>query len=159
MDEKPPNYNLKLYGVDPSQKSIKFGNKKFININLKKGTSNYLEFENSFFDIVFCGSFLMWIDRELVFKTLSEIDRVLKEGGFLNIVDFDVIVPYKNGYKHCKRLYSYKNDYTKFFTGGGNYTIIAKSPQYPNVESFSKNIDNRYSTSILYKEFFNEIYN
>ena len=69
--------------------------KKFININLKKGTSNYLEFENSFFDIVFCGSFLMWIDRELVFKTLSEIDRVLKEGGFLNIVDFDVIVPYK----------------------------------------------------------------
>ena len=156
---KLPNHKLELYGIDPSKKSIKSGRHLYKNFNLKVGTSDKLEFDNKFFDIVICGFFLYLVDRDLLFRTVSEIDRVLKEDGFLVLVDFDVPFPLSNDYIHYKGIKSYKNDYSKFFTGGGHYTIVGKKQYcHEDEQSFNKNIQERISTTILYKEKIKNIY-
>ena len=57
-----------------------------------------LMFDNEVFDIIICGFFLYLVDRNLVFKTVSEIDRTIKEGGYLVIIDFEVPFPSSNDY-------------------------------------------------------------
>ena len=159
FQKKLPNYKLDLYGVDPSKESVKSGNQKFKEIKLKIGTSDELEFDNKFFDVIICGFFLYLVDRDLLFKTVSEIDRVLKEGGYLIIVDFDVPLPICNDYQHYEGIKSYKNDYSKFFTGGNHYTVVGKK-SFSNIstEYFHKTINERVSTTILFKELIKDIY-
>tara|TARA_B100001564_G_C20651559_1_gene677110 strand:+ start:1725 stop:2393 length:669 start_codon:yes stop_codon:yes gene_type:complete len=159
FQKKLPNYNLELHGIDPSYESIISGTKQYNNLQLKKGTSDNLEYQNSYFDIVLCGCFFYLIDRGLVFKTTSEIDRVLKQKGNLVIVDFDVPFPKLNNYEHNDKIKTYKNDYSKFFTGGGHYSLIEKKPftSYKK-QIFAENINDRFSTSILYKESLEDIY-
>ena len=159
LNQQLPHRNLDLNGIDPSRKSIELGNKNYQNINLSVGTADNLEYDEALFDVVICGFFLYLIDRNLIFKIVSEIDRVIKEGGYLIIVDFEVPFPSSNDYVHFEGIKSYKNNYSKFFTGGGHYTLIGKKHySHQNVDLFERNIDERVSTSILYKEFLKDLY-
>ncbi len=159
LNDKLPDYELDLCGIDPSKKSIESGNQMYQKINLKVGTSDQLEYDDNFFDIVICGFCLYLVDRNLIFRTVSEIDRILIEGGYLIIVDFDVPSPLSNNYIHYEGIKSYKNNYSKFFTGGGHYTVIGKKTySHENKESFHKTIDERVSSTILYKELITDIY-
>tara|TARA_Y100001970_G_scaffold70320_1_gene89549 strand:- start:196 stop:855 length:660 start_codon:yes stop_codon:yes gene_type:complete len=159
LSEKLPHYELDLYGIDPSKKAIESGNQNYRKIDLKVGTSDQLKYGDKFFDLIICGFFLYLVDRNLIFKTVSEIDRILKEGGYLIIVDFDVPTPFSNDYKHYKDIQSYKNDYSKFFIGGGHYTLIGKKQfSHENKDSFHQSINERISSAILYKELIKNIY-
>ena len=158
IKEQVPEYDLNLYGIDPSSASLKSSEYISSDISLNIGTSDNLEFDDNFFNIIICGFFLYLIDRELVFKTVSEIDRVLKEGGFLFIMDFDVPSPSSNNYRHLKNIKTYKNNYSKFFTGGNHYTLVGKKHFSLKNNHFNENVDERVSSSILYKEFFKKIY-
>ena len=55
LDRKTSGLNLNLFGIDPSLESINAGSKKYQNLNLKQGTSDQLEFDNQYFDIVVLG--------------------------------------------------------------------------------------------------------
>tara|TARA_B100000029_G_scaffold395104_1_gene392828 strand:+ start:4018 stop:4677 length:660 start_codon:yes stop_codon:yes gene_type:complete len=159
LSEKLPHYELDLYGIDPSKKAIESGKQNYRKIDLKVGTSDQLKYGDKFFDLIICGFFLYLVDRNLIFKTVSEIDRILKEGGYLIIVDFDVPTPFSNDYKHYKGVQSYKNDYSKFFIGGGHYTLIGKKQfSHENKDSFHQSINERISSAILYKELIKNIY-
>tara|TARA_B100001250_G_scaffold413015_2_gene445790 strand:- start:822 stop:1490 length:669 start_codon:yes stop_codon:yes gene_type:complete len=159
VNSKLPDFNLEMHGVDPSREAINSGNKMYPDINLQVGTSETLDYDDRCFDIVICGNFLYLVDRDLIFRTISEIDRVLKYGGFLIIVDFDVPAAYSNNYIHCENVQSYKNDYSKFFVGCGHYTIVGKKQfSIKNRYSFHKNIDERISSTILYKELIKDVY-
>tara|TARA_B100000700_G_C14990014_1_gene830806 strand:+ start:797 stop:1456 length:660 start_codon:yes stop_codon:yes gene_type:complete len=159
LSEKLPHYELDLYGIDPSKKAIESGKQNYRKIDLKVGTSDQLKYGDKFFDLIICGFFLYLVDRNLIFKTVSEIDRILKEGGYLIIVDFDVPTPFSNDYKHYKDIQSYKNDYSKFFIGGGHYTLIGKKQfSHENKDSFHQSINERISSAILYKELIKNIY-
>lgn len=100
-----------LYGIDPSKKSIEDGRDKFPKINLSEGTSDLLNFNNNIFDIVYVGFCLYVVDRELIFKTISEIDRVLKIKCMLVITDFEPPYPLRNTYKHTEGVFTYKNNH------------------------------------------------
>ena len=158
ISKKLPHLSLDLYGVDPSKEAIKSGNIDFPEINLSIGTSDHLEFTNNFFDLIIIGSCFYLIDRELIYKTISEIDRLLKEGGYLVITDFDTPYPVKLEYSHFKGMFSYKNDYSNFFLGGSHYDLIQKTPHGRSKSNFDSDINDRTSTSILYKELFSDIY-
>ena len=69
--------------------------KRYKKLNLKVGSSDNLDFDDLFFDVIILGFCLYLVDRNLIFKTVSEIDRTLKEGGILIINDFDTPFPYK----------------------------------------------------------------
>jgi ubiquinone/menaquinone biosynthesis C-methylase UbiE len=158
LSRKAPNLNLSLFGIDPSLDSINVGSDLYPHLLLKQGASDQLEFEDNFFDIVILGFCLYLVDRELIFKTISEIDRTLKQGGYLVITDFETPFPTKQKYKHLEGYFSYKNNYSNFFLGGGHYSLINKIHFSHSTDIFNGDINERVSSSVLYKEYYSEIY-
>jgi len=158
LSGKLPNLQLELYGVDPSSESIKSGSREYPNLNLREGTSDELDFGENSFDVIIIGFCLYIVDRELVFKTVSEVDRTLKERGYLVITDFETPFPMKRKYHHFDGVFSYKNNYSDFFTGGGHYTLIGKKHYSHSRETFDREFNERVSTSILFKESYSDLY-
>jgi SAM-dependent methyltransferase len=158
ISKELPKYSLDLYGIDPSLEAVESGSLEFPKLKLSQGTSDQLDFNNNFFDIIIVGSCLYLVDRELIFKTVSEIDRSLKEGGYLIITDFDTPYPIKRKYNHLNGILSYKNNYSNFFVGGLHFSLIQKTPHGNSHSNFDSPINDRTSTSILYKEFYSDIY-
>lgn len=145
-------FNAKGYGVDPSSKAVNFGNNSFGNINLKVSTATNLPYLDASFDLVFFGFCLYLVDRNDIFKAIAEADRVLKNGGFLAIFDFDPGLRSKRAYSHKDTVFSYKNSYSNFFTSGGHYYLLGKESFSHNENFFSIDSNERLSLTILYKE-------
>ena len=158
LSRKIPSLNLSLFGIDPSYESINVGSDLYPNLNLKQGTSDQIEFDNQNFDVIILGFCLYAVDRELIFKTVSEVDRTLKQGGYLVIVDCETPFPIKREYEHFEGCFSYKNNYSNFFLGGGHYSLINKIHFSHSTDIFNPDINERVSTSVLYKEHYSEIY-
>ena len=77
----------KTIGLDPSENAIIHGKKCNKNIFFHKGTSDNLKFISSqSVDLLIIGFFLYVVDRELLLKSIYEIDRVLKKNGTLRIL-------------------------------------------------------------------------
>ncbi|KAA6325144.1 23S rRNA (guanine(745)-N(1))-methyltransferase [termite gut metagenome] len=77
-----------LYGIDPSVEAIEYGKTNYPQINLSVGTMDELPFEKNKFDVVIVGFVFYVVDRELLFQSIAETDRVLQNSGLLIIVDF-----------------------------------------------------------------------
>lgn len=117
------------FGIDPSSLAIEFGKKKYPNINLCEGTAdNMNNYKSNFFDVVIVGFVFYVLDRDDLLKVVSEIDRVLKSGGILIIVDFFAIKPHKNPYEHIKDFdaYSFKQSYEEVFIASKLYSLFDK---------------------------------
>ncbi len=158
LSKKIPSLNLNLFGIDPSYESINAGSKKFPKLNLKQGTSDQIEFDDQYFNVVILGFCLYLVDRELLFKTVSEVDRTLKQGGYLVITDFETPFPIRRKYKYLKGLFTYKNNYSNFFLGGSHYSLVSKFHTSHSKDIFTLDINERISTSILHKEHYSKIY-
>ena len=91
-------------------------------------------------------------------KTISEVDRILKQGGYLVITDFETPFPIKRKYEHFEGCFSYKNNYPNFFLGGGHYSLVNKIHFSHSTDIFNPDINERVSTSVLYKEHYSKIY-
>lgn len=146
-----------VFGIDPSEKAIKYGNEHFQDINLIHGTADNLEdFEKQSIDIVIVGFVLYVIDREILFKVVSEIDRVLKNGGILIIVDFFSEKSLKNVYEHIDEFqaYSFKQNYDEIFTSSKLYYLLDKSTwsHSEKVLDATDNYFDKYSISLLKKD-------
>ena len=72
----------KLVGIDLAGKSIDWANKhlKRSGINFLVGDAQNLKYKSNFFDAVFCLEVLEHVEDPL--KTLREIKRVMKKGGY-----------------------------------------------------------------------------
>ena len=119
--------DCKYYGIDPSKKAIDFGSEKYKNLNLELGTADNLNtFKNESIDLVIVGFVFYVIDRQLLLKVVSEIDRVLTKNGLLIIVDFFSEIPKKNKYHHIKNFdaYSFKQNYHDIFISTNMYSLI-----------------------------------
>ena len=76
-----------LVGVDPSSEAVRSGNERFPNLDLRIGTADQTGVEREF-DLVVVGFCLYLCDRNLLFKAVAEIDRLVKDGAVLAIIDF-----------------------------------------------------------------------
>jgi len=138
------------YGVDPSKLAIEDGTKNTEHINLTVGTADELGvYENNFFDIILIPFVFMYIDRSLLFKSISEIDRVLNNNGKLIITDFYSNRQRKNVYKHTENTFIYKQNYYEIFVNSKNYFLC-------NLNSFFHNTANNncdiYDETCFYAE-------
>ena len=148
------NKELALFGVDPSKEAIDHGKAQFADINLALGTSDDLSsLEGQVFDIIILGFCLYLVDRELLPKTVYEIDSKLKPGGQVIIFDFDSKYPSQNKYIHCEGIDSFKMDYSQMFLGFPNYTLIEKISWSHQDFHFTADKNERCSTWTLFKEF------
>jgi ubiquinone/menaquinone biosynthesis C-methylase UbiE len=142
------------YGIDPSQTAIEDGKSRFAgkDINLAVGTASKLEFPDSYFDVVYFGFSLYLLDRSSLFQSIAEADRVLRDGGYLVIHDFDPGFRTKRSYVHREGVSSYKNSYSDFFVSSGHYYLVSKSSFSHSSTSFNPDPNERISISLLYKE-------
>ena len=115
-------------GVEPGAKAISDGKKRFPHLTFKRGIVSKLPIKGKF-DIVTLFYVLHWVSREEIFKAIAEIDRVVKDGGYLIIGDFDPDFPTKIKYHHLpsEEVYTYKLDYARIFEETGLYHAVARN--------------------------------
>lgn len=149
--------NSQVTGIEPSEKAIAFGKENYKNVEFVHGTADNLsDFENESLDIVIVGFVFYVIDRNILFKVISEIDRVLKNGGVIIIIDFFSEAALKNNYQHIEEFqaYSYKQNYDEIFTVSKLYYLLDKS----TFSHTTKNLDatndyyDKYSITLLKKD-------
>ncbi len=104
------------------------------------------------FDCVIINSVLHWIDRNNLTLTISKIDEIIKENGYLVIGDFQTPIPYKNTYHHKEGVFTYKIAYKEIFKSTGNYLELATICFNHDTKDF-KDIDmeNYFCVSLLRK--------
>lgn len=143
-----------LYGVDPSDKAIEYGRSKMSEENkiyLFQACSNELPFPDEMFDVVIVGFCLYITPRDWIEGSINEIDRVLNHEGFLVVTDFDVPFWIRRNNMHNASMPVYKEDYAQRFLSRG-YSLVEKRSYSHNADCFSKDIQERVSTQILFKE-------
>lgn len=144
-------HGIDAYGIDPSAQAIAACRKNFPSLNLTTGTADQLPYPPEHFDVVWFGFCLYLIDRPLLMASLAEADRVLRDGGFLVITDFDPPSARMRPYKHREGLFSYKMDYSALFLANPAYSLIEKKSYSHTSTAFDPDPDERVATSILQK--------
>lgn len=158
LDKLYERYRCNCYGIDPSEKAIIEGGKKYPHLDIRQGVAEQLIFNNDFFDIVIFGFCLYLCDRKNLFRITYEADRVLKEEGYLVVMDFyPSDFYYKNKYKHYNGVFSYKMDYSKMFLWNKQYSLVSVTPLSHFGYSFHPQVDERVCIHVLYKNKIDEI--
>ena len=119
--------NCNVFGIDPSKSAVSWGKKQYKDINLEIGTSDDLSnYNDDSMDLVIVGFVFYVLDRNLLFKTVNEINRVLKDGGYVILIDFYSGKTSQNNYHHIKdfEAFSYKQKYHELFTSSNTYFLI-----------------------------------
>ena len=119
--------DLRLVGIDCSSEAISDGKKRFSGIELHCGLISEVPLKGAF-DLVIVNFVLSWVGRDLLIKSITEIDRLTKDGGYLIIGDFLPDHEQRRRYHHNleEEIYTYKQDYGKLFEATGIYKEIAR---------------------------------
>ncbi len=148
----------KVIGIDISEGMLEIGREKMIQrklntiIELQKGDSEHLQFENSFFD---AGIVAFGVRNfENLEKGLSEISRVIKPGGMLVVLEFSKPknFPVKQFYAFYskfilprigklfskdKAAYSYLPESVQAFPDGEDFVKILKKCNFKDAKAIS----------------------
>lgn len=139
-------------GIDPSAAAVAAGRKDFPALDLQVGTADRLPFADGSFDLVWFGFCLYVTDRPLLPRVVAEADRVLKNRGFLGIVDFDPDAPVRRRYAHAAGVSSFKTDYARMFLGFPQYVLVEKRPFTHAAERWDADPGERLAVQVLYKD-------
>jgi ubiquinone/menaquinone biosynthesis C-methylase UbiE len=146
-------------GIEPSKKAIEKGKSTYRSIKFHQGVAdNLLGYDSGSMDVVIVGFIFCLIDREVIFKTVSEIDRILKNHGSLILIDFFSESTLKLSYKHISDFdaYTYKQNYEDIFISSRMYYLLDKSTLNHTTKrpDASEDYYNKYSISLLKKDAF-----
>lgn len=145
-------FECEVTGIDLSSIAIASGSKIYHDIKLTQGDACDLPYESKSFDFVYLGFFLYLVNRDSYLRVLSEADRMISDGGYLAILDFDVPINYSNPYNPSPTVQSSKMDNSKVFCASGLYTLVAKSTFQQNQATIGADLDERISIQIMRKE-------
>ena len=143
------NRGFDCYGIDPSAQAVDAA--KARGIVAHRGTADRLPFEDQEFEIVVFGFCLYLCDREDLFRIASEADRVLRNPGWLLILDFHSAGPVKREYHHRAGLFSYKMDYRTLFTWHPGYTSYSHIVRHHAEHGYTDDSTEWVATSVLRK--------
>jgi len=161
--------------VDASNDALDFGRKnygdsiKFVHGTISNNKINDDPAFQNFFDLIIIDDVFGWVSRETLFQSITNIDNLLAEGGFLFIRDFFPDKRIKNQNHHVKEgfVYNFKipNSHASIFLASGIYEIEWQKVFYDDTEmSTNYKSDNpfiyRWADIILKKShsgYFNEI--
>lgn len=129
------NLGLKCVGIEPSDQAVKVARDR--GIEAYQGTAESLPFEDSSFDLVIFGFCLYLCDRADLFRIAQEADRVLKNPGWLAILDFFSSTPFARPYHHLEGISTYKMDYRTLFDWNPNYICVTHKVRH--------HVDNSYT--------------
>ncbi len=129
--------NGDIYLFDISEKMLEIARKKFGNrFKYFVGNAKKLPFQDNFFDAVISISVLQDILEEDIFDVLSEIIRVLKEGGIviLTFIKKDFILNALSKFDGCfEKVFEYYDGKEFYFVGQKIYKRKGKGKRSPLV--------------------------
>jgi len=119
--------DCRCVGVDASKEAVRDGKERHPELELHQGTLSAVPLQGEF-DLVIVNFVLHWVDRKALARSLSEIDRLIKNDGFLILGDFLPDHQQRRRYHHLpnETVYTYKQDYAKTFVALGTYQEITK---------------------------------
>lgn len=114
-------------GFDISKEAIEDGGRKYPAINLCQAALSEMPTAEKF-DLVICNFVLHWVDRSSLLSSITNIDKIVNEGGCILIGDFYPDFNQKKKYHHLpeKNIYTYKQDYAKIFQSLGIYKEVMR---------------------------------
>lgn len=140
---------LECTGVEPSAEAVQ--DARSHGIDVYQGTAESLPFEDSSFDLVIFGFCLYLCDRPDLFRIAQEADRVLKNPGWLTILDFFALTPFARPYHHLAGVSSYKMDYRTLFDWNPNYICMTHKVRHHVDNKYTDEAQDWVSLSILRK--------
>jgi SAM-dependent methyltransferase len=140
---------FECFGLDPSADAVAASEAR--GVRAAQGTADLLPFENGSFDFVLFGFCLYLCDREDLFRVAAEADRVLRDPGWLLLLDFYSPVPLKREYHHSPGLFSYKMDYRALFSWHPGYVVYAHDVRHHVTHGFTDDANEWIATSVLRK--------
>lgn len=140
---------ISCYGVEPSAWAV--GMARDRNVDVRQGTADRLPFDDGMFDVVIFGWCLYLCDREDLFRIAYEADRVLRNPGWLLILDYFNPAATKREYHHRPGVFSYKMDYRKLFTWNPGYTEYYQKTVHFVDRNYTDDRDAWASTTVLRK--------
>lgn len=146
----------RVAGIEPSKSAIEYGEKHYPQVEFHNGTADDMScFEDASFDVLIVGFVLYVVDRNLLLRTIAEIDRVLEDNGILIIIDFFTEASVKRNYAHISEFsaFTFKDKYDEIFTATHLYHLVNKSSYHHESSQFNATDDfqNLYSVSLLKK--------
>lgn len=144
LEELRKRYGCQCIGVDPSFAAMADGMSKHPDISLYSGMAHFLSFPDNHFDLVLYGFCLYLSAPKWLFMVASEGDRVLRNNGYLGILDFHANTPHSVRYHHDPSMRSYKMDYANLWVW---------NPAYEPAKVFNiASKDMELQASLLHKE-------
>ena len=112
----------RTFAVEPSAQAIQDGRAKFPFVTFVRGTADALPLQGSY-DLVIVNFVFHWIDRLTLLRSVAEVDRLVRDGGFLIVGDFQPANRLQVPYHHLqdRGVYTYKQDYGELFRASGLY--------------------------------------
>lgn len=133
-------YGCEIRGVEPSAKACDVGNKNLGGNFIKQGVAQDLSmFEDDAFDLVIYGWCLWLCDPRTHFKIVAEGDRVLRDGGFLVVLDGIPARPF--WYKYAppgseeaeKEMVGWMMDHTPLWLGHPGYRKLGEAVTWKSI--------------------------
>lgn len=130
------HYRADGVGVDPSMEAI---------LQAREADGRYAwvhstidRFDDDrwmFFDLAICSFVLHWVPRETLLQSLAKIEQCLTPTGYVAILDFYPLTPYKRAYHHKPGVFTFKADYAGMLTATGCYEVkYKKALTYPGFQ-------------------------
>lgn len=112
--------------VEPSAQAIRDGRSHFPSVTFVRGTADSVPLKDRY-DLVIVNFVFHWIDRLTLLRSVAEVDRLVRDGGFLIVGDFQpanrLSVRYHHRTDHA--VHTYKQNYAELFLAAGLYHPVA----------------------------------
>ena len=115
-----------VVAVEPSAEAVRNGKASFPRVGFVRGTASSVPLRESF-DLVIVNFVFHWIDRASLLSVVAEVDRLVREEGYLLIGDFQPSNQLRVRYHHLAddQLFTYKQNYAATFLASGLYHPVA----------------------------------
>lgn len=116
-------HHCRAVGVDISKDAVADGRQRHPEIELYEGGIKRVPLVDQF-DAVIVNFVLHWVDRVNLLRAVAEVDRLVRDGGYLVVGDFSPSNKHRVAYHHKPGLYTYKQDYAGLLVASGLYRVV-----------------------------------
>lgn len=141
--------------IDVSQEALVHGAETFDTPSPVRGAASSVPLQRSSVDLVILHFVLHWIDRDNLLDVVSEVDRVLVDGGHVLVGDFHPGTPRRVPYHHRdEEIWTYKRDHSEPFVASGRFRLVGLLTGHHADQTPSTNVDDedRIATWLLERD-------
>jgi SAM-dependent methyltransferase len=115
----------RVIAVEPSAQAILEGKAALPSVRFVRGAAHSIPLRREF-DLVIVNFVFHWIDRANLFRSIAEVDRLVRDDGWLIIGDFHPVNRMQVRYHHLKdgNVFTFKQNYADTFLASGLYHSV-----------------------------------